>query len=420
MYRIIYNIIIILLLPFLTIFMNIPKKNKKGYGFRYLEFLGIIKERKLKKTKTLWFHSASVGETIAIIPLLKKIHENYPNYNIVVTTFTTTGAAQISSLDFVSHIFAPLDCYFSIKSFIKKINPSILLIVERELWPNWLHYCQNNNIPIYIINGRMSERSCQKYIKIFPIFSKLIGSKINGVFCQNALDASRFKRLGIDNIQIFGSLKFDFTPLKQKIDHGIQLRKSIKANFVWIAASTHEGEEEKIIQAHNIILKKYPSTLLIMCPRHPQRFSSVKKLCESNNFTVKSFSENPTVIENTKIYLCDTMGELITMFTASDVVFMGGSLVDIGGHNPIEPAALAKPIITGDFDYNFSDIFEKLHESHALIRIKNENELAQAVITLFENKDAISQMGTQALDVVVANQGATQKTLEQIINILES
>jgi len=417
--RFLYTLLLIIVCPFFLYALYKGKENKPKFGKRWVEHFGFSRRLKDNNATPLWIHTVSVGEAIAATPLIRALKKQNPQQTIVVTTTTSTGAAQIQKLgDLVEHRYMPLDFSFAVKNFIRRINPSALLIMETELWPNTLHTLNKYNIPVTIINARLSERSYLRYLKFQFIFN-LLSKNISQLLCQTAADAQRFILLGVDKqkVHITGSIKFDISISPEAIKEGEKLKNSIPADTpVWIAASTHKGEDEKILEAHKLLRDKIPEALLILVPRHPERFSSVKELCKSQGFNVLSRTGKQDISESTSVYIGDTMGEMLSLITAADICFMGGSLIGekVGGHNLLEPAALAKPCLTGPSFYNFQIITEQLIAEHACIVCQSAEDIASNLIALFSDKARLQQMGMAALKVVNKNKGALNSTLQHL------
>ncbi|HFD4653456.1 TPA: lipid IV(A) 3-deoxy-D-manno-octulosonic acid transferase [Vibrio parahaemolyticus] len=381
--RIIYTALLALASPFLLLGLYKSKPNKPKFGGRWKEHFGITPQLKTHQ-RPIWIHAVSVGESIAATPLIKELKQQYPEQPIVVTTTTSTGAEQIAKLgDLVEHRYMPIDFGFAVKSFLKAIQPEKMLIIETELWPNTLNVVKQANVPITVVNARLSEKSCKNYAKVQWLFNQLHPC-LTQVLCQTDSDAERFERLGVnkEKLSVTGSIKFDI----QISDHVKQQGKALRAQLgkdrpVWIAASTHKGEDEQVLEAHKQILESHPNALLILVPRHPERFDDVFALCKKQGFeTVRRTAKQPA--ENTtQIYLGDTMGEMLVLIGAADICFMGGSLIGdkVGGHNVLEPAALGVPVITGPSYYNFTEIVNLLKKHSFCNIITKINELSNLI-----------------------------------------
>ncbi|MCG3736737.1 3-deoxy-D-manno-octulosonic acid transferase [Vibrio cincinnatiensis] len=416
--RALYTFLLLIAAPFMLYGLYKKRAGKPAFGRRWKEHFGITPKRNAAD-KPLWIHAVSVGEAIAATPIIQAIKERQPNLSIVVTTTTSTGAEQIEKLSaLVEHRYMPLDFPICINGFLNAIQPSQLLIMETELWPNTLHCVATRNIPITVINARLSERSCRRYQRFQSIFH-LLSQHISQLLCQYQSDAARFLRLGIDRhkISVTGSIKFDITVTDEIRQQGQALREQLGQDRpIWIAASTHQGEDEMCLEAHRQLLNHYPDALLILVPRHPERFNSVDLLCRTQGFTVSRRTE--PVTEPTQIYLGDTMGEMLTLMYAADVCFMGGSLLGdkVGGHNLVEPAALGKPLLNGPSYYNFTDVTESLLAADAISICHSSQELAASLVERFNQPQMIQEIGQRAAQVVKNNRGALEKTIHAIFS----
>jgi 3-deoxy-D-manno-octulosonic-acid transferase len=417
MTRFFYSILLLLLSPFLLYSLYKKKEGKPTFGCRWKEHFGITPS--LKNTQQpIWIHAVSVGEAIAATPIIKALKKQNPYQPILVTTTTSTGADQIEKLgDLVEHRYMPIDFSFAIRKFLKVTNPEKMLIMETELWPNTLHTVAKFGIPISILNARLSEKSYLGYKKVQPIFN-LLAKHLTHVCCQYQEDADRFIKLGIktENVHITGSVKFDIEITGRIIELGQHLREQIGSERpVWIAASTHKGEDEKVLAAHNILLQTIPDALLILVPRHPERFNSVFELCNNNNLiTARRTELRKSILDSsTQVYLGDTMGEMLTLIGASDVCFMGGSLLGdkVGGHNVLEPIALNVPTITGPSYFNFSEIITTLLKHDACI-ISADNDLGNQVLKLLTNPNDAHALSANAFQFLQKQQGAINRTIK--------
>ncbi|WP_256383516.1 lipid IV(A) 3-deoxy-D-manno-octulosonic acid transferase [Photobacterium toruni] len=421
MIRIIYTLLLLLVSPILLFGLYRKKIGKPRYGKRWKEHFGIT-PKFLSNKKPIWIHAVSVGESIAAIPLIQALKKQHPYQPIIVTTTTSTGAEQISKLgDLVEHRYMPIDFEFAIKGFIKTINPQKMLIIETELWPNTLHEVNKHGIPIIIVNARLSEKSCQNYKKIQPLFN-LIHPKITKILCQTQADAERFNRLGVakEKLSITGSIKFDIDISDDVINKASLLRTDLgKTRPIWIAASTHQGEDEQVLSAHKKVLKEHPNTLLILVPRHPERFNSIFELCQQQGFKTIRRTSDQKVTESTQVYVGDTMGEMLILLGAADICFMGGSLIGnkVGGHNVLEPAALGIPIITGPSYFNFKDIVDNLYSNNAINICSTSNELSTDINSLINNQDNYHSLSKKLLHFINLNKGAIQLTIMKISDL---
>lgn len=418
-YRLLYNLLIHLGLPLALLALYKPKKGKPGFGKRWAEHLGRLPAT--GQDAPLWIHAVSVGETLAITPLIRALKAERPDLPILLTTTTRTGADQAARLgDLVIHRYAPLDYPWAIAAFLDTFKPRALWVMETELWPNWLAACEARHLPVTIINARLSERSCQRYARFHGAFDAL-SRPLTHLLCQHQDDADRFARLGIDRsrLAVTGSIKFDIQFGDEVQAKGRALRQQLGTDRpVWIAASTHLGEDEQVLAAFDLLLKRHPDALLILVPRHPERFDRVAELCAPYGCVRRT--DGAAVNAEDKVYLGDTMGELPLMLAAADVAFVGGSLVKIGGHNLLEPAALGKPCLTGPAYFNFSDITRQLVAQGGAAIVADAAELGEQVSQLFADDNARREMGEQARAVVLRNQGALARTLSHCLAALEN
>lgn len=412
--RLLYTIVLSLAAPFLLFGLYKSKPNKPKFGKRWKEHFGFTPPLNTP-TDPIWIHAVSVGESLAAIPLIKALKKENPEQSIVVTTTTSTGAEQIAKLGgLVEHRYMPIDFSFAVKRFLKAIRPAKMLIIETELWPNTLHSVHQAGIPITVVNARLSEKSRRNYARIQPLFN-LMHPNLTKVLCQSDKDANRFEQLGVDKkkLVITGSIKFDIQISDEIQQKGKELRKRLGPERpMWIAASTHKGEDEQILEAHKEILSQHPDALLILVPRHPERFDSVYELCLSQRFKTVRRQSGSILSADTQVYLVDTMGEMLILLGAADVCFMGGSLVGdkVGGHNVLEPAALGVPVITGPSYYNFQEITERLLNRDAII-ICQQKDIALEVVTLMNKKEIRVKTINNALDIVTMNSGALKKSI---------
>lgn len=413
MTRILYNILLLVICPFLFYGLFKKKQGKPSYHSRWKELFGITMP--IGGMSPLWIHAVSVGEVIAVTPLIKRIKTNNPDLPIVVTTTTTTGAAQVEKLaELVEHRYMPLDFSFAINRFLKAVQPSQLLIMETELWPNTLHCVSRRQIPVTILNARLSQKSANNYRKILPLFN-IAASAVTRFLCQSTSDSQRFVELGVpsEKIHVTGSIKFDISINNECIEDAKQLREKLgQQRKIWIAASTHQGEDEQILGAHKKILKRFPGALLILVPRHPERFGSVHELCQQAGFSTVRRSYDTALTGSTQVYLGDTMGDMMLLLEAADLCFMGGSLAGdkVGGHNIIEPMALGKYTLTGPSYFNFQAIIDKFLTENVMCVVDDENELSDKLITLFSQPELIPTSNT-IIQAVKKQVGAIDRTI---------
>ena len=419
--QIIYTLLLYLIQPFVWLKLLWRSRKAPAYRQRWLERYGFCKNK--VKPNGILVHAVSVGETIAAIPLIKALQQKYPQLPITVTTMTPTGSERVKSLlkDSVSHVYLPYDLPGAIKRFLKTTKPKIVIIMETELWPNLISQCYKQKIPLIIANARLSERSAARYGKLGKAVKQLF-SKISMVAAQNQQDGERFVSLGLpaDHLAITGSIKFDINLSNEQRQKINQLKQQWQLNRpVLIAASTHSGEDEIILTAFKKLLLKHANLLLILVPRHPERFKTVEKLISDNGFNYLKRSTNQIPTEQTQIVLGDTMGELVELYAMADIAFVGGSLVKQGGHNPLEPALHHIAIITGEYFFNFQVICEQLIEAQGMIVCTNSaDDLYSSIDCLLNDNSSRNQLGENAYLVLKQNQGALSRLLTVINHYL--
>jgi 3-deoxy-D-manno-octulosonic-acid transferase len=374
----------------------------------------------------IWVHAVSVGEVQASAALVNSLRELYPDIPIVVTTFTPTGAGRARTLfkDRAQVRYLPFDLPGAVRRFFKRIQPRIAVIFETELWPNLYHECGRRRVPLVLASARLSARSVDRYRRLGALFRETLAQGVV-VAAQGEVDATRFKALGSDpgNTHVTGNLKFDFSVPPDIAERGGALRAYYAGSRpVWVAGSTHGGgEEEALIEAQKIIRGRLPGALLVIAPRHPNRFGEVAAQLVSRGVRFVRRSQTPAAgaIAEAEILLLDSLGELLDFYAGSDVAFVGGSLVPIGGHNLLEPAALGLPILTGPNTTNSAEVARLLIERGAAEVVRNPQELADRVVALLSDPDARSRMGSQGRVFVDANKGALQKLLGLVIPLIE-
>jgi len=416
MVRLVYSILIGICIPFVLARLWLRGLKAKEYRTRRLERLGFFNAP--VHQQHIWVHAVSVGELLAAEPIIRSLQTRFPNKNIVVTTMTPTSSAMVEKLfgDSVFHVYAPYDFPLFIGAFLKRIRPELLVIMETELWPNMLRGAQKSGCAVVLTNARLSERSAKGYQRFLPIISWLFDS-LDLVLCQFTPDAKRFEALGIskDRIQVTGSLKFDVAIDQTLQATGQALRAALPVTQqVWVAASTHEGEDAQVLKVHKVLKQKYPNLQLVLVPRHPERFESAYKLAVESGFAAGRYSEQKQLQPNQDVYVLDAMGQLMGFFAASDVVFIGGSLTEVGGHNPIEPGALGKPMLIGPHYFNFERICDEFVASGALQVVDDASELERALTQLLDNSVEAAQRGAAAYAVVEKGKGAVNRVVDAL------
>jgi 3-deoxy-D-manno-octulosonic-acid transferase len=367
---------------------------------------------------TIWIHAVSVGEVQATAPLVRQLFKRFPDMSVLVTTVTPTGAARARTLygDSVAHSYVPFEIPIAINRFFASVKPSIALIMETEIWPNLYHACGVRGIPLVLVSARISPKSVGKYRRWLPLFRETLSYGIV-IAAQSESDAERFRSLGAnpDRTSVTGNIKFDIELPENLPSAGEALREStFGARPVWIAASTHDGEEEQVLDAHVQLRKVVPKALLVLVPRHPERFDEVSALLLHRGMKTVTRTANTPCDEDTEVFLGNTMGELPLFYAASDIAFVGGTLVSIGGHNLLEPAALGKPIVTGPHLFNTQDIADMFTTVGASTIVHDAAELAGRLQELFFDRELANLVGNKGREILRQNRGALDRFLLQL------
>ena len=374
----------------------------------------------------IWVHAVSVGEVQAAAALVNTLRERYPDIPIVVTTFTPTGAGRARALfrDRAHVRYLPFDLPGAVRRFFKKVKPRIAVIFETELWPNLYHECGRRRVPLVLASARISARSVGRYRRLGALFRETLAQGVV-IAAQGEADANRFRSLGSDpgSTYVTGNLKFDFSVPADIGARGRVLREYYApGRLVWVAGSTHGGgEEDALIEAQKLVRSRLPNALLVMAPRHPNRFGEVAAQLVSRGVRFIRRSQTPAAgaIGEADILLLDSLGELLDFYAAGDVAFVGGSLVPIGGHNLLEPAALGMPILTGPHNSNSAEAARVLISSGAAQVAENPQDLADKVVALLKDPEGRARMGKEGRAFVEANKGALQKLLGLVIPLIE-
>jgi len=420
--RRLYTLCFYLATPFLFLRLAWLGTRHPGYRRAWPERLGYIQLADRGRPR-LWVHAVSVGEAQAAAVLVRAIAARFPHLQVVMTTTTPTGAECVARElgDTVRRFFLPFDLPVAMRRFLRRVLPVAVVILETELWPNLLAECRRLGIPVLLANARLSPRSFRGYGRIPGIARTLLGN-VDRIAAQSAEDARRFVALGADPARVSdaGNIKFDAEVPAGLIERGASLRCEIgRERPVWIAGSTHEGEEALVLNAHAALRDRHGRALLILAPRHPDRFGRVYDLCKRYGFEITRRSGGDAFAAETDVLLLDTMGELAVFYGASDVAFVGGSLVGIGGHNPLEAARLAVPVVTGPHIANFEAIYGKLIGAGAAWITEDPEALAARVSQLLSAPDERREAGERGRQVVLAHRGAVECILAMLSSWLD-
>jgi len=398
----------------------------RRYGEGFFQKLGIISWKPLRQAanrRPIWIHAVSVGEVTAAMPLVKAIKQLFPDAPMVLSTSTATGNHTARQyLHLIDHlIFFPYDYPFVVRRFIGRIRARVFIALETELWPNFLRQLGRQDIPAVMVSGRISPRSFRNYRALRFLFKNVL--EHIACFCmQSSADAERIIALGAERSRVLvtGNIKFDqpmpdgSSALQEELYQALNLKQGQK---LFIAGSTHQGEEEIVLEVFQKLQDVLPGLVLLIAPRHPERFNEVEALISAKGMR---FCRRTSMIPSAAdVILLDTIGELAKLYRIGTVIFIGGSLVPVGGHNVLEPAAYKKPVLFGPHMDNFSAIAKTLIENHGAIQVQDGTELGIQAARLFNDAQLLEEMGANAFQAVAANTGALQKSMDVIKKIIE-
>ncbi len=411
MSRLLYTALWYLLLPVIALRQAWRGRGQAVPAGSFAARLGFVPPTPPGAPSPTWIHCVSVGETVAAEPLIDALLA--AGEPLLVTSTTFTGAARVRARygSRVRHCFMPWDTPGAVARFLARVRPARLVILETELWPNLLQACARRRIPVLLVNARLSARSARGYARTGALARDMLRCLV-AISAQAEADAERFRALGAPagRVQVNGNLKFDVAVDEQARDKARVLRAGFGARPVWIAASTHAGEDEVLLAAHRDLLASLPDALLVLVPRHPERFDDVAALVARSGFPCARRSRGELPAAATAVYLGDTMGEMPLLYALADVAFVGGSLVPVGGHNFVEPAALGLPLLSGPHLFNFQQIADDLRHAGALDIATDAAALAVKLVILLGNPQQRAVVGTRGRDYVAANRGACART----------
>jgi len=411
MARCAYTLLSYLLLPYALLHLVVRGRKQPAYLKHVGERFGFYTLTPAKPV--IWLHAVSVGETRAAQPLVKALRKAYPEHQILLTHMTPTGRETGEQLfgEGVLRCYLPYDFPQAVKRFLLHFKPVAGVLLETEIWFNLIHLCKRANIPLYLVNARLSEKSAARY----SAFRNLVGAglkELTAVAAQTESDAERLRALGANTVQVTGNLKFDIRPPFFALELGRELRSNFGARPVFLAASTRVGEEELVLQA--VSSANIPGLLSVIVPRHPQRFDEVAALLERRGIRFQRRSEEKAAANDTQVVLGDSMGEMFAYYAACDVAFVGGSLLPLGGQNLLEACAMGKPVLIGPHTFNFADASELAVQAGAAERVQDAAALGLALKILFADEQKRKKMGEAGRAFCAAHQGATQKILNLI------
>ena len=415
--RLAYALITYLMMPVYAAYWAVRGLGNRSYRDRFGQRFGF--GYPLMTGGSIWIHAVSVGEVQAAVPLIKSLVKQFPDRRLLVTTVTPTGAARVEALfgDSVQHCYIPFETPYAVTRFFNSVQPDIALILETEIWPNLYYECGRREIPLVLVSARISPNSMGTYRSFLPLFRETLSYGIV-IAAQSEADAERFRLLGAapERTKVTGNIKFDIELPKNLLESGDAFRReNFAGRPVWIAASTHDREEEQVLHAHELVRKQFPDALLVLVPRHPERFATVRSLLHKQGLNFVARTDGVPCTSDTEVYLGDTMGDVPLFYAASNVAFVGGSLVAIGGHNLLEPAALGRPVVTGPHLFHTQDIAGKFEKLGASITVNNAGQLGAAVADLFADEARATDIGNRGREIVQQNKGA----LDRLLKLLE-
>ncbi|MEH6456330.1 MAG: lipid IV(A) 3-deoxy-D-manno-octulosonic acid transferase [Cocleimonas sp.] len=415
--RSLYTLFLYLIFPLVLLRLLLRSRSNPNYRKRWSERLALVKNNTNKSV--IWVHAVSVGEVIAAKPLIEELLDTYSDTPILVTTTTPTGSDRVKALFFdqiqkqqLLHVYFPYDLLGIVSRFIKAYQPQVLIVVETEIWPNLYAKCHQKQIPVLMVNARLSHKSTQSYLKIKSLVAETL-SKVNTIAVRSKSDAEKFIQLGAKTSQIeeSGNIKYDISIDESQVTQAEKYLKTWNVTdqskrLVYVAASTHEGEDSKILFTYVNLLKQFPELLLVLVPRHPERFDDVYEQCLEQlpeTLNIVRHSENRSHTEdyagsnNKKInvILGDSMGEMQMWFSAADIVFIGGSLVKTGGHNPLEATLFGVPVVSGPHMFNFEDIATELSVAELLFVCDDEFEISKKLSQILTDKKQLEEQGSE-------------------------
>lgn len=419
--RLIYTSLFYLAIPLILLRLAWRSIKLPAYRLRIGERLGFYA---LEYPQVdLWLHAVSVGEAEAAFPLIKLLQQQLPEIKILVTTTTPTGSSRVQTVlaDTVTTVYLPYDLPWVIRRFLNTFKPKLAVIMETEIWPNLFNFCDAQNVSLFIVNARLSAKSARGYTKILGLIKPTLSHAF--IAAQTQADAERFVAIGAkqENVQAIGNIKFDLEVGNDLLTQGSQIKMELLQNrLVWIVASTHKNEEDVFLKIYPELKSEQPDLLLVIVPRHLERFSEVKKLCLTQGLNVVTRSSGNKIIKETDIFLVDRMGELKLFYAASDLSFVGGSLVPVGGHNVLEPAAVGVPVLFGPYMDNFKEIEQKILSAEAAIQCHDQDDLIREARMLLSDPALRKELKERGLKFMQANRGALGRVSHILLTALKN
>lgn len=418
--RALYTLLMYVVTPLLLLYVLWRGLRVRGYWQRLGERFGLGPTAVTRDA--IWVHAVSVGEVNAAGPLIEKLLDRYPETPVVITTFTPTGSDRARALfdDRVLHSYAPVDLPGSIRRFFRRYRPRLLIVLETEIWLNWYHMTHARGVPILMVNARLSAQSVAGYNR-WPHLARTALARVDRIAAQSQADAERLQAVGAppERIEVTGNMKFDLPLPEDANQHAYRLRQSWGLSRpVLVAGSTHEGEEADLLDVFRRL--NDPKLLLIIAPRHPERFERVWQLLRQSGFSCRRRSEHENPGQDDRIFLLDSLGELMRYFAAADLAFVGGTLVPVGGHNVLEPAALGVPVITGPYVANCQEQVEQLSGAGAMVMVRSARQMTDVCARLLRNPRHRQHMSVAGAYLVDAGRGAVARNFDLATQLLEN
>ncbi|MCY3817886.1 MAG: lipid IV(A) 3-deoxy-D-manno-octulosonic acid transferase [Gammaproteobacteria bacterium] len=417
--RVVYNLLLLLAWPIVWVRLFIRARSEPAYAERRGERWGHVPEHVGRDV--IWFHTVSAGEVIGAAPMIRALKARMTDKRFLVTTTTPAGSEQVVERlrDVVDHCYAPYDFPWAVARFLRRVEPTALVLMETELWPNILRQTRRRGALTCLVNARLSERSARGYARVSGLTRAMLRD-VDHLFCQYPETARRFEALGADKsrLEVTGSIKFDLD-IPSDLDSKVARLRSewTPDRPAWIAGSTHPGEEQIVLSAHAQLRRRFPNLLLVLVPRHPRRADDVAALCAQAGLAAACLSDGPSAGQKPDVLIVDVMGQLLYWYGVAQVAFLGGSLVPVGGHNPIEAAIHGTPMLMARHRFNFAEITEQFEEAHCLGLVDAES-LTGAVADLLDDPERRRSQGEAAREVVDANRGASEELLKRLEEII--
>jgi 3-deoxy-D-manno-octulosonic-acid transferase len=411
--RLFYSALLYLLLPAVLLRLWLKGRRLPGYRRHWRERFAL---QTCAAQGAIWLHAVSVGEVRALVPLAEALQARYPDRPMLVTVTTATGRQTVRQLfgDRVMCRYLPYDLPGAVRRFLAALQPAVAIFMEVELWPNLYAGLAARAVPLYLVNARLSEKSLRRYRYIGGLMRKTVGD-IRHIAAQGEGDRERFLQLGVrpGKISVTGNLKYAAQLPADFHTRARQWREQLSGNSpVWVAASTHQGEEEPLIRAHLEVLQRFPQALLLLVPRHPERSADVLRQCNAAGLSCELYSRPP--LAGVSVVIVDRLGQLVYCYAAAEVAFVGGSLVDCGGHNPVEALLAGTPVISGPHLDNFVDLYTRLQAAGAALRVGTASELSARLTDWFLDPQARERAVRAGRAVLQENQGVVQRVLDVI------